>query len=94
MYVKKISCVWQKSIMTVNSTSFTNGTLIDEEFCEAVQKLGNISFSLSLEGFEEVNDGRRGAGIFDKVLAAMDLMKKHGLLLEPPSVIQEPISRL
>ena len=59
---------------------FTNGTLIDEEFCEAVQKLGNISFSLSLEGFEEVNDGRRGEGIFDKVLAAMDLMKKHGLL--------------
>ena len=59
---------------------FTNGTLIDEEFCEAVQKLGNISFSLSLEGFEEVNDGRRGAGIFDTVLAAMDLMKKHGLL--------------
>lgn len=45
---------------------FTNGTLIDEEFCEAVQKLGNISFSLSLEGFEEVNDGRRGEGIFDK----------------------------
>ena len=40
----------------------------------------NISFSLSLEGFEEVNDGRRGEGIFDKVLAAMDLMKKHGLL--------------
>ena len=60
--------------------SFTNATLIDEEFCEAVQKLGNISFSLSLEGFEEVNDGRRGEGIFDKVLAAMDLMKKHGLL--------------
>ena len=59
---------------------YTNSTLIDEEFCEAVQKLGNISFSLSLEGFEEVNDGRRGAGIFDKVLAAMDLMKKHGLL--------------
>ena len=60
--------------------SFTNATLIDEEFCEAVQKLGNISFSLSLEGFEEVNAGRRGEGIFDKVLAAMDLMKKHGLL--------------
>ena len=50
---------------------FTNGTLIDEEFCEAVQKLGNISFSLSLEGFEEVNDGRRGEGIFDKKGSSM-----------------------
>ena len=29
---------------------------------------------------DRVNDGRRGEGIFDKVLAAMDLMKKHGLL--------------
>ena len=50
--------------------SFTNGTLIDEEFCKEVQKLGNLSFSLSLEGFEEANDGRRGQGIFQKVLGA------------------------
>ena len=59
--------------------SFTNGTLIDEEFCQKVQKLGNLSFSLSLEGFEEANDGRRGTGIFQKVLHAMDLMKEYGL---------------
>ena len=59
--------------------SFTNGTLIDEEFCKEVQKLGNLSFSLSLEGFEEANDGRRGQGIFQKVLGAMDLMKQYGL---------------
>ncbi|MCC8151852.1 MAG: radical SAM protein [Lachnospiraceae bacterium] len=59
--------------------SFTNGTLIDEEFCKEVQKLGNFSFSLSLEGFEEANDGRRGEGAFQKTLAAMDLMKKYGL---------------
>ena len=72
----KLAAAHQNSVFHL----FTNGTLIDEEFCEAVQKLGNISFSLSLEGFEEVNDGRRGEGIFDKVLAAMDLMKKHGLL--------------
>lgn len=59
---------------------FTNGTLIDEEFCREVQKMGNLSFSLSLEGFAEVNDGRRGNGIFEKVLSAMDLMKRYGLL--------------
>lgn len=59
--------------------SFTNGTLIDEEFCKQVQKLGNFSFSLSLEGFQNQNDGRRGDGIFDTVIHAMDLMKQYGL---------------
>ena len=59
--------------------SFTNGTLIDEPFCQKVQELGNLSFSLSLEGFEEANDGRRGDGVFQKVLAAMDLMREYGL---------------
>ncbi|MCD8232157.1 MAG: radical SAM protein [Clostridiales bacterium] len=58
---------------------FTNGTLIDEEFCQKVQKLGNLSFSLSLEGFQTANDGRRGDGVFDTVLSAMDLMKRYGL---------------
>ncbi|MDO4333287.1 MAG: radical SAM protein [Eubacteriales bacterium] len=60
--------------------AFTNGTLIDEAFCKEVRRVGNLSFSLSLEGFEEANDGRRGDGIFHKVLQAMDLMKEQGLL--------------
>lgn len=60
--------------------AFTNGTLIDEAFCKEVRRVGNLSFSLSLEGFEEANDGRRGNGIFDKVLHAMELMKEQGLL--------------
>ena len=59
---------------------FTNGTLIDEEFCREAQRLGNIAFGISLEGFEEVNDGRRGAGVFDKVMKAFDLLKQYGLL--------------
>ena len=59
--------------------SYTNGTLIDEEFCKQVREVGNLSFSLSLEGFEEANDGRRGDGIFQKVMSAMDLMKSYGL---------------
>ena len=43
---------------------FTNGTLIDDAFCEEVVRLGNIAPSISLEGFEEVNDLRRGKGVF------------------------------
>ncbi len=59
---------------------FTNGTLIDEEVCKKVQELGNISFALSIEGYEEVNDSRRGQGVYGKVMHAMDLMKEHGLI--------------
>lgn len=60
--------------------AFTNGTLIDDAFCEEMRRVGNLTLSLSVEGFEEANDGRRGEGIFNKVLHAMDLLKAHGLL--------------
>lgn len=59
---------------------FTNGTLIDEEFCKQVKKVGNISFALSVEGYEETNDDRRGKGVFEKVMHSMDIMKAEGLL--------------
>ena len=59
---------------------FTNGTLIDDKFCEEVAKAGNISFALSIEGTEESTDFRRGDGVYKRVIEAMDLMKKHKLL--------------
>lgn len=59
---------------------FTNGTLIDEPFAEAVRKVGNISFALSLEGWDEENDARRGKGSAQRVREAMRLMKREGLL--------------
>lgn len=60
--------------------AFTNGTLVDEQFCKNMQRVGNLSLSLSLEGFEEVNDSRRGKGDFQKVMHAMDLLREHGLV--------------
>lgn len=59
---------------------FTNGTLIDEEFCREVQKVGNMAFFISIEGIGDATDDRRGKGVYDKVMHAMDLMKKYGLL--------------
>ena len=60
---------------------FTNASLVDEAFCEEVQRAGNIVFSVSLESYEpEVNDGRRGEGSFGEVMRAFDLMRGHGLL--------------
>ena len=60
--------------------AFTNGTLIDDEMCKEMVRVGNMTLSISLEGFEEENDGRRGEGIYKKVLDTMDLLKQYGLL--------------
>ena len=47
---------------------FTNGTLIDASVAHQAAQLGNIVFILSLDGFEETNDARRGDGVFKKVM--------------------------
>ena len=59
--------------------AFTNGTLIDEEFCKEMLRVKNFVPAISLEGFEDANDSRRGKGIYDKVANAMRLLKEHGL---------------
>ena len=43
--------------------SFTNGTLIDEDFCREMLRVKNFVPAISLEGFEDANDGRRGQGV-------------------------------
>ena len=57
--------------------AFTNGTLIDQKFCDDLLRVGNFFVSVSIEGFEESNDGRRGRGHYQKALAAMDLMHSN-----------------
>ena len=59
---------------------YTNGTLVDQAFCDEMKRVGNLSLSISLEGFEDANDFRRGAGVYDKVLHAMDLLHENGLI--------------
>lgn len=60
--------------------AYTNGTLVDEELCRNMKRVGNLHLAISLEGFEEVNDLRRGTGVYGKVMEAMDLLKENGLL--------------
>ena len=64
----------------VELSIYTNSTLIDEEFCKEVVRLGNITFQLSIEGTPQTNDARRGEGHYESVMKAMDLLKKHGIL--------------
>ncbi|MEI6048696.1 MAG: radical SAM protein [Bacteroidota bacterium] len=58
---------------------FTNGTYIDEEFVKELVRLGNLNVFVSIEGFREDTDSRRGDGTYLKVIAAMDLLKKHDI---------------
>jgi len=60
--------------------AFTNGTLVDEAFCKAMKGVKNLILYVSVEGFEEANDARRGSGSFKKVMEAMDLLQAHRLL--------------
>lgn len=57
--------------------AFTNGTLIDDEFCKELLDVGNFLVSVSIEGFEGANDSRRGDGHFEKAIRAMELMHSY-----------------
>lgn len=58
---------------------FTNATLIDEDFCQDLLRVKNFVPAVSLEGFEEANDSRRGQGTYAKVNRAMELLKENNL---------------
>lgn len=59
--------------------TFTNGTLIDERFTAEMLKVKNLIPVLSVEGFEEATDARRGKGTYKKVVQAMALLKSKKL---------------
>ncbi|MFA5029879.1 MAG: radical SAM protein [Patescibacteria group bacterium] len=56
---------------------YTNGTLLSEDKVKKIRDLGNVAVILSIEGFKKETDERRQAGVYDKVLKAMDLLRKH-----------------
>jgi len=60
--------------------AFTNGTLVDDALCRDMKRVGNLMLALSVEGFAEATDSRRGKGTFDRVMAAMDLLHSYGLI--------------
>lgn len=59
--------------------AFTNGTLCDNAFAEQLKEVGNMFLTISIEGNEETTDARRGKGTYQKVIAAMDRLKKRGI---------------
>ena len=58
---------------------FTNSTLIDEEFADEMLRVKNFVPAISLEGFEAANDSRRGDGVYQKVMHAMQILRDRKL---------------
>lgn len=59
--------------------SFTNGTLIDEAFADEMLRVKNFVPAISIEGFETETDFRRGNGTYQKVVQAMEILKRKKL---------------
>jgi MoaA/NifB/PqqE/SkfB family radical SAM enzyme len=58
---------------------YTNGTLIDREMAKRLAEYGNVIPCISVEGYEEETDRRRGAGTYTKIMAAMENLKAEGV---------------
>jgi MoaA/NifB/PqqE/SkfB family radical SAM enzyme len=58
---------------------YTNGTLINPEVAGRLAELGNVTPAVSMEGFAEQTDARRGKGTFDRIMAAFEAMRNKGV---------------
>ena len=59
--------------------AFTNGTLFDDAFADEMLRVKNFVPAISIEGFEEATDSRRGHGTYQKVIETMKLLKRKKL---------------
>jgi MoaA/NifB/PqqE/SkfB family radical SAM enzyme len=60
-------------------TAFTNATLIDEKFAQDMLRVKNFIPAISIEGFKEETDSRRGKGTYEAVTKAMEILKRNKL---------------
>jgi len=58
---------------------YTNGTLMSEENLKRLKQAANMTLVISVEGYEEQTDKRRGKGVYQKILKNIDRIKKYGI---------------
>jgi MoaA/NifB/PqqE/SkfB family radical SAM enzyme len=58
---------------------YTNGTLINKDLAQQLAEAGNITPAISVEGFEERTDRRRGKGVFKKIMEAFHNLREAGV---------------
>ena len=57
--------------------AFTNATLIDEELAKQIREVKNFVPAISIEGDKKATDSRRGDGTYEKVVHAMEILRKY-----------------
>ncbi len=59
---------------------FTNGTLLNDNYIQLFDKARNLIPIFSIEGDEKKTDERRGEGIYQRLISAMDKIKDNHLI--------------
>ena len=60
-------------------SAFTNASLIDEDFAKEMLRVQNFIPAISIEGFGDATDARRGEGTYDDTLRAMEILRRNRL---------------
>ncbi len=58
---------------------FTNASLVDEAFIDDMEALGNIILFISIEGYRDETDFRRGEGAYERTIKVMEALKARGI---------------
>lgn len=61
--------------------TYTNGVLIyREKLAAKLAELGNVMPAISVEGFADETDVRRGKGVFNQIIGAMSALREAGVI--------------
>jgi len=58
---------------------YTNGTLINKEIADKLAALGNVTPAISVEGWEEQTDERRGKGVYKSIMKSIAHLQDVGV---------------
>lgn len=61
-------------------TAYTNGTFLDKKAIDRITRLGNIRLLVSMEGFRENTDSRRGEGTYDTVVRCLEMCQQANII--------------
>jgi MoaA/NifB/PqqE/SkfB family radical SAM enzyme len=56
----------------------TNGTVLTEEHFKRLKRSSNVAVIVSIEGGQDVTDGRRGKGVHEKAIATLERLSRIG----------------
>ena len=73
---------YRKPGMTFENTIQTNGTLLNDEWCQFFKE-NNFLVGISIDGPRKFHDSyrvdKKGKGTFDRVMCGLSLLQKHGV---------------